>query len=305
MSPTHRIIECFGKNKVKLYAITLGIGILLSCSNKEGNLFKVEELSPWCIIGFDILDRTPEQRIAMLQKMGFTKYGYNKGKGDLSKMKTEFGLAQENNIEITSVFLWLNAKRDSIGKLSPSNQQLLKNLTEVEQKPTLWLSFSHNFFEDRNQAESVELAIDMIQYIKTKAEEVGCPLALYNHHGWFGNPNNQLEILEKLNDASISMVYNFHHAQDYVDEFPEMIKKIGPYLSYVNLNGVNKDGPQILTIGDGPHEYQMLKLLLAEGYNGPWGILGHLKNEDVQKVLERNLEGLLKLNAKYLEESAK
>ena len=95
------------------------------------------------------------------------------------------------------------------------------------------------------------------------------------------------------------MVYNFHHAHEYVDEFPEIAKKMKPYLSYVNLNGVKKEGPKILPIGEGDYEYEMIKSLLDEGYKGPWGILGHIKTEDVQKVLTRNMEGLKLINSKF------
>ncbi|UII77848.1 sugar phosphate isomerase/epimerase [Flagellimonas sp. HMM57] len=271
---------------------------LFACTRKTKDLIKVDEVSPWCIIDFDSLDRTPKQRIAMLKQMGFTKYGFNKGKGDLSKMKDEFKLAKENNIEITSIFLWLNAKRDSVGKLSPMNQELLTNLAETDSKPIIWLSFSNNFFEELNQEQSVELSIEMIAFVKLKADELGCKLALYNHHGWFGNPHNQVEILERLNQDSITMVYNFHHAHEYVDEFPVIVKKILPYLSYVNLNGVRKEGPQILPIGQGDHEFGMIRQLLDEGFDGPWGILGHIKTEDVEKVLNRNMEGLKLINSK-------
>ena len=261
-------------------------------------MIKVDEVSPWCILGFDSLNRTPTQRIAMLKEMGFTKYGYNRGKGDFSEMQKEFALAEENNIEIVSVFLWLNAKRDSIGKLSSSNQTILDNLKQVGQKPTIWVSFSNNFFEDISQEESIALAIEMIQFIKSEADQVGCKLALYNHHGWFGNPHNQVQILEQLKDDSITMVYNFHHAHEYVEEFPEIVEKIMPYLSFVNLNGVNKEGPQILPFGKGDHEFGMITELNKKGFTGPWGILGHIKTDDVEKVLARNIEGLKLWNSK-------
>ena len=271
-----------------------------SCSENEKPLVKVDEVAPWCILGFDSMDRNPEQRIAMLKEMGFKKYGFNKGKGHLDEMIVEFQLALENNIEITSVFLWLNAKRDSLGAFSESNQQLLDNLRQVQQRPIVWLSFSDNYFKGRNQVESKSLAVDMIEFVKSETDELGCKLALYNHHGWFGNPRNQLEIMEELQDESISMVYNFHHAQDYVDDFPELAKRMAPYLSYVNLNGVKKDGPQIVPIGEGDHELEMILSLKKAGFNGPWGILGHIKTEDVQVVLQRNIDGLEMMNKQHI-----
>lgn len=273
--------------------------VICSCAIQVEDPFQVAELTPWCIVNFDSLERSPKDRIAMLKEMGFKKYGYNWDDEHLNQMKEEFVLADENNIEIVSVFLWLNAKRDSIGKLSPSNERMLHILSDIDYKPTIWLSFSNNYFKDLNQEQSMSLALEFIKFIKSKADQIGCKIALYNHHGWFGNPHNQVEIIELLPQDSLSMVYNYHHAHDYLDEFPEIVKKIKPYLSYVNINGMIKDGPKILTIGDGDFEHVMIKLLLEEGFNGPWGILGHIESEDVQKVLERNINGLNSLKIKY------
>lgn len=287
------------KKFVGLIGALLLLAYLSSCSNQTSFPVQVEELSPWCILGFDSLDRTPTERIAMLKEMGFTKYGYNRGKGVFDEMEEEFKLAKENGIEINAVFLWLNAQRDSIGKLSPSNKDLLNKLKNVEYKPTIWLSFSDNFFKERSQESSIKFSIAMIQSIKTIADDIGCNLAIYNHHGWFGNPHHQVKILESLNEPSIGMVYNFHHAHEYVDEFPQVVKKMMPYLTYVNLNGVKKEGPQILPIGEGDYEQGMIQELMRQGYDGPWGILGHIKTDDVQKVLERNLKGLNLLYNKH------
>ncbi len=270
----------------------------LSCSNRK-NFIEPKNVTPWCIVNFDALERSPEERIAMLKEMGFTKYGYNWRDKHLSEMKEEFALAKENHIEINSIFLWLNAKRDSIGKLSPSNERMLTILKDVAYKPTIWLSFSDNFFKELDQEQSISLAIDFIKFIKTKTDKIGCNIALYNHHGWFGNPYNQVEIIERLPQDSLEMVYNFHHAHHYLDEFPEIVKKITPYLSYVNVNGMRKEGPQILAVGEGDFEHEMIDLLMDEGFNGPWGILGHIETEDVQKVLEQNIKGLKALKPKH------
>ncbi|MCK8481668.1 hypothetical protein [Psychroserpens algicola] len=273
--------------------------ICLSCSDSE-NQIQIDDISPWCIVSFDALERKPMDRITMLKNMGFTKYGYNWREKHLPEMKEEFRLAKANNMQIVSIFLWLNAERDSIGKLSPLNEKLFENLKDIENKPKLWLSFSPNFFENLTQEESVELTIRYIKFIKTKADNVGCKLALYNHRGWFGNPENQIEIIKKMPEDSLRMVYNFHHAHEYLEVYPKLFKTMIPYLDYVNLNGMQKEGPEILTIGKGNYEYDMVKTLYDEGYDGPWGVLGHIQTEDVQKVLERNMEGIKLLNAKLL-----
>lgn len=282
-----------------LLVFTFLLFTLCGCNTQKQDLIDITKVQPWCILGFDILERTPKERVAMLKKLGLSSYGYNKGNGHLEEMEEEFKLAKENNLEITSIFLYLNAKRDSLGKLSPYNKQLLNQLEKAPFKPTLWLTFSDNFFKDINQEASVQLCIDMIQFVKKQADGLGCKLAIYNHRGWFGNPHNQVEILKRLSDPSISMIYNFHHAHEFIEEFPEIVKIIKPYLSHVNLNGMKKEGPEILAIGKGDYEYQMIKTLQKEGFKGPWGILGHVKTENVEKVLSENIKGLKKLNSTY------
>ena len=68
-----------------------------------------------------------------------------------------------------------------------------------------------------------------------------------------------------------------------------------PYLSTVNINGMRKDGPKILTVGRGDYEEDMIKILIEKGYDGPWGILGHVEERDVKEVLLENMEGLKNL----------
>ena len=265
--------------------------LFYSCLHQKEHLNKMENIFPWCIVAFDSLERSPVERINMLKELGFSKYAYDWRDKHLDEMENEIKLARENNIEVISVWLWLNAKRDSLNTLSPSNERVFEILKGTNLKTTLWLSFNNNFFDGLTQEESMNKAIEMIKFIKIKADEIGCKIALYNHHGWFGDPNNQVAIIEQLPDDSLSMVYNFHHAHEYLEEFPQIIKKIKPYLSSVNLNGMIKEGPKILPLGAGVHEKKMIRHLQEEGFDGPWGILGHVENEDVKKVLERNMEG--------------
>jgi len=81
-----------------------------------------------------------------------------------------------------------------------------------------------------------------------------------------------------------------------LDEYEELINLALPYLWSVNLNGMRKNGPKILTIGEGDREVQMLEYLTEKGFDGPYGVLCHIKTEDAKVVLQRNIEGLKKLN---------
>lgn len=134
----------------------------------------------------------------------------------------------------------------------------------------------------------------MISFLSKRARSLDCKLALYNHGDWFGEPENQVKIIQVLPDEDLGIIFNFHHAHQQIDPFPEMVDVMLPYLWSVNLNGLRKGGPKILPIGQGDHEREMIELLIGKGYTGDFGILGHVENADVEMILKANLEGLKK-----------
>ena len=269
---------------------------LLSCGNQDFSPFTMDNVFAWCIVPFDSEERSPSERMEMLQELGFRSYAYDWREKHLDELSTEITLAKTNHIEISAVWMWLDVRNDSVGHLSASNQKLLDILKETELKTTIWVSFNANYFKGLDQQAAVQKGVEIIGYISQRAATIGCKLALYNHGEWFGEPGNQIEIIKALPQHDLGVIYNFHHAHLQLEEFPKMVKVMTPYLWAVNLNGVKVGGPKILTIGQGDRETEMINLLRAEGFNGPWGVLGHIETEDVKVVLERNLKGLQALN---------
>ena len=93
----------------------------------------------------------------------------------------------------------------------------------------------------------------------------------------------------------MGLIYNFHHAHEQLEAYPQIVADMLPYLWGVNLNGMRKEGPKILPVGKGNLEQDMISLLLAKGYKGPFGILGHVEDADVELILRENLSGLSEL----------
>jgi len=261
--------------------------VITSCNQS----IKTSEMYPWCIVAYDTVERTPNQRIKMIKDLGFSKYVYDWRDKHLKDSKNELKIAHENNIEILGVWLWLNAKRDSLHTLSVANEQMLKIIEELDLSTTIWVSLSGNFFKNLNHKESLEKAVKYVDAICEKAKKINCKVALYNHSGWFGNPLNEIEIIKALPEHHLSLVYNFHHAHNDIENFPTLIKQIAPYLSAVNLNGMKK-GEKIYPLGKGAYEKEMILTLRENGFEGPWGILGHVENTDVKIILEENRNGL-------------
>ena len=280
------------KNLRILLFFLLMFSILIGCGQNSKKI-TIEDTFPWCIVAYDSLDRTPSERIEMMKEFGFTKYAYDWRDKHLPESKNELILAQKNNIEIISVWTWLNAKRDSVNKLSLSNEKMFSIVKELKLETTIWVGLSESYFKETNHQESLAKATEIIRFVAEKANTMNCKIALYNHKGWFGNPLNQIEIIKALPNHDLSIVYNFHHGHADMENFKELAPKMIPYLSAVNLNGMQKDGKKILPIGEGDYEKEMINELINAGFKGPWGILGHVDEQDVKIVIKKNIEGLI------------
>ena len=272
------------KNLRILTLFFLLFSILIGCGQNSKKI-TIEDTFPWCIVAYDSLDRTPSERIEMMKEFGFTKYAYDWRDKHLPESK--------NNIEIISVWTWLNAKRDSVNKLSLSNEKMFSIVKELKLETTIWVGLSESYFKETNHQESLAKATEIIRFVAEKANTMNCKIALYNHKGWFGNPLNQIEIIKALPNHDLSIVYNFHHGHADMENFKELAPKMIPYLSAVNLNGMQKDGKKILPIGEGDYEKEMINELINAGFKGPWGILGHVDEQDVKIVIKKNIEGLI------------
>lgn len=261
-------------------------------SNKEVSGLDMDRVIAWCVVPFDANNRNPQERIEMLQDLGIRKYAYDWREKHLDEMTTEWKLAKEKNIAVTAVWLWLDARTDTIGRLSPSNERLFANIDSADLQTEIWLSFNNNYFDSLSREAALNKGIEIVSYVADRAAALGCKLALYNHGSWFGEPENQINIIKGIPGKDIGIVYSFHHGHKQIDRYPQLITSMMPYLKAVNLNGMKREGPMILPINKGNEEQGMIKFLLDQGYKGPLGVLGHVEDRDVKLVLTENLEGL-------------
>lgn len=275
---------------------------LTAQKQKRPPLFARQNLVAWCIVPFDKVKRNPEQRAEMLNELGITQLAWDWRDEHLPLMEEEIKTLRKHHIKLKSVWFWVNGGSGEI--LDDANHFILKTLKDNNVKTELWLSFNNRFFEGITDAEKLEKAVQAVGYIRERAEEIGCTVHLYNHGSWFGEPENQVKIIQRLGQEDIGIVYNFHHARHQVSEFPDLIKLMKPYLSTVNINGMKENGPMILTVGQGDKELAMLQQLKDSGYRGSIGILSHVDDEDARIVLARNLEGLKALLRKMGETKA-
>ncbi|MDB5351804.1 MAG: putative heme-binding protein [Planctomycetota bacterium] len=256
-------------------------------------LFSRDNLIAWCIVPFDSKKRAPEERAAMLEKLGFKHFAYDWRGEHIPTFDAEVDSLKKHGVGLDA---WWVAP----GELNRESKIILDVLKRHKVKAQLWvlLDFGGDKVKADEQARRVKSAADKLEPLSKEADAIGCSLALYNHGGWFGEPENQIEIVELLKSrgvANVGMVYNLHHGHDHLDRFPALLAKMKPYLVCLNLNGMipngEKLGKKILPLGQGTLDLGLLKIIRDSGYRGPIGILGHTQ-DDAEERLKDNLDGL-------------
>jgi hypothetical protein len=265
-------------------AATLLLATTAAAAAGAGNaddLFARKNLVAWCIVPFDAKRRTPEQRAEMLQRLGIRRFAYDWRDEHLPTFDAELAELKKRDIELTAV--WFP------GVLNDQARVLLDGIRRHELKPQLWVMLDVN---------DVGAGVDAITPIARQAAKLGCTVGLYNHGGWFGEPQNQIAIIDRLardGITNVGLVYNLHHGHAHLDRFPDLLEKMKPHLLALNLNGMTPGGDsvgkKILPVAQGDRDLSLLKVIRDSGYAGPIGILNHT-DADAEARLRDNLDGL-------------
>ncbi len=261
------------------------------------NIYAPENLMAWCIVPFDAKQRGPEDRAQMLERLGIHRLAYDWRAEHIPTFDAEVEAMQRHHIELTA--WWFTNSLDAGGQL------ILDVIARHKITPQLWVMGGGEMLPPGEAHDArVEAEAGRIKPIAEAGAKLGCKVALYNHGGWFGEPENQLAIiarLEKDGVKNVGIVYNFHHGHDHLPRFGELVRKMKPHLLAVNLNGMVRDGEKlnrkILPLGAGDQELEMLRVLQASGWRGPVGIIDHRPETDSEPTLQEHLAGLARLRA--------
>ncbi len=252
------------------------------------DLFARPNLVAWCIVPFDSKKRGPEERAAMLAKLGFSKFAYDYRAEHIPTFDQEIECLKRHKVELSA--WWFPTALNDEAKMT------LAVFEKHKVTPQLWVTGGGGPTKDEaDQRARVIAEAGRIRPIAEAAAKVGCQVALYNHGGWFGEPENQIAVIQELKLPNVGIVYNQHHGHDHIDRFAELLQKMKPYLLCLNLNGMTKEGDRkgqkIMQLGEGDLDLKLLKVVKASGYTGPIGILGHTQ-DDAEERLHDNLDGL-------------
>jgi len=266
---------------------------LLANPSRAQDLFARSNLVAWCIVPFDAKKRGPEERAQMLERLGIKRLAYDYRAEHIPAFNAEVVATKRHGIEFMAWWFPTTLNDESRG--------ILKVIERHKITPQLWVMGASSPAPDAivEQRPRVDSEAARLRPIAEAAARLGCNLGLYNHGGWFGEPENQIEIIARLKRESVTnvgIVYNFHHGHEHISRFPEMFRRMQPYLLCVNLNGMVKDGDKrgqkILHLAEGDQESGMLKVMRDSGWFGPVGIIDHRPETDSEETLQNNLRGL-------------
>ena len=282
--------------------LRLGLGVLcllltqVAAALPSEGLFSKTNLVAWCIVPFDTQKRSPEARAEMLERLGIHRLAYDWRAEHIPTFDAEVAAMRKHHIDITA--WWFPAA------LNAEAKAILDCIERNQIHPQLWVTLGTEPEPDVARLEQkIQAAAEALSPICTEAQKRGCTVALYNHLGWFGEPANQVRVIEQLRKAghsNVGSVYNFHHGHGHLTDFERHFKTLKPHLLALNLNGMVRDGDKagkkIIPLGTGDEELRLMKIVQASGWRGPVGIIGHTE-EDAEVKLRKELDGLEKLMA--------
>ena len=228
----------------------------------------------------------------MLERLGIKRLAYDYRAEHIPTFDAELDALKKHGVELTA--WWFPTV------LNDEARNILAVIARHGVHPQLWVMGGGGPVKSpEEQAQRIEQECARLRPIAEAAAQLGLKVGLYNHGGWFGEPENQLAILAKLALTNVGLVYNFHHGHGEIARFRELWPKMQPHLIALNINGMVPDGDRLgrgtITIGTGTEESWMLKVVRDSGWYGPVGLVGDRPQLDAEDALRDNLAGLEKL----------
>jgi sugar phosphate isomerase/epimerase len=250
-------------------------------------LFQRKNLTAWCVVPFDANKRGPEERAAMLQRLGFKNFAYDWREKDIPAFDAEVEAMKRHGIKI--VAWWFPTDPND-----PVARTILEVCKRHKIQPQLWvMGGGAGVKSPEEQTQRIEQEAERIGRIVALAKAYGCAVELYNHNHWFGQTDNEIAIIERLKQKGVTgvgMIYNFSHGHGDIDDFPAKWKRMKPYVVAVNVTGMVKS-EALIPPAQGEHELEMLRVIHKSKWKGPIGLIAE-QGGDAEVTLSNGLIGI-------------
>src|SRR5947209_18984486 len=146
---------------IQILAVLLCLSVTRGAA-ADTSIFAHDNLVAWCIVPFDSAKRGPEERAAMLERLGIHRFAYDWRAEHLPHFEEELAALERHHIELTAV--WFPTTLNADGKL------ILAALAKHALHPQLWMMGGGNpTTSPEEQAKRVEAESDRIRPIAEEA----------------------------------------------------------------------------------------------------------------------------------------
>jgi sugar phosphate isomerase/epimerase len=253
----------------------------------QPGLFDPQNLTAWCVVPFDARKRGPMERAEMLQRLGFKNFAYDWRSKDVPTFDAEVEALNQHGINL--VAWWFPTEPGD-----PNARTILEVIQRHGLHPQLWVMGSGSPTKtEAEQLQRTDQEAERIRKIVELAAPYGCKVELYNHNGWFGQPDNEVAVIERLKQKGVSgvgMVYNFSHGHADMADFPAIWKRIQRCVVAVNVSGM-VTSERLVPPSQGDKELDMLRAIQQSGWRGPIGLIAE-QGGDAEVTLGNDLRGL-------------
>ena len=258
---------------------------------QTADLWSHDNLVAWCAVPFDANKRGPEERAAMLERLGFKHFAYDWRPEHIPTFDAEISALKKHGVNLLA--WWFPFQPDD-----PAAKATLEVFKRHNVHPQLWvMQAPGKATQALSDEQQIEQNAERIAGLAKLAAPYGCRVGMYNHNGWFGVLDHQLAVLQRVREKGVSdvgIVYNFSHARDPhhddTTDFPALWKKVQPHVIAVNVTGMRMEG-QIIYPSQGDSELAMMRTIQESGWTGPVGVIAE-KGGDAEVTLKNYLIGI-------------
>lgn len=285
------------------------------------SLLEPHSLFGWSMVPYTDRPRTGVERAAILTRLGLRGVAWDWRPEHVPDFPAELDAYEGAGLDLLAVWVpaLLPTDDDDLGEIDADARTLIAECARRGLTPQLWTCSG---FGPPGPYPPVGGELDPIDHhrrvartathlapLVSLASEHGMTVALYNHQGWFGEPENQVALADALAEqglTNVGLTYQFHHGHAHIDRFAEMWPAIAPRVVALGLSGMVAEahwgGRKIHPLGHGQYDERMLRTVLDSGWTGPVTVLCHTM-DDPEDRLRDNLEGLAWLRARIAGEN--
>jgi len=253
----------------------------------------VDTLAAWCVVPYDDRERTPAERAQVLATLGIDALAWDWRDEHAAQLGEQADALAAQNLALAAI--WAPVPD---GVISRALEEQVRQASGRGLTPQLWACAEFGVPGPVTETGDPRAYADRLEGLARLADGNGMTLALYNHLGWFGEPLNQLRVLDELASrgfANTGMAYMQHHGHAHIDHFAELWPQFQHAVVALGLNGM-RDGAhwghgKVLPYGHGPRDLELAKVIDGSGWHGLTAVIGHTM-DPIEHRLADDLAGL-------------